>query len=411
MSAELRDLLLRELSLGNFEQAARVADELKAKGDAQGYTMGRLILATRLHQGDELHALVASPEVELIRADPELHGFLALALRWTTGIQSAAEELVKACENPALVGKESIQQTVCAWASLAALSDDRELGHVDISRDCSIELLSNQILPIIFASLNGLAPEYFILDTGAPSSLLNRSYCERLGITLLNRPCRVATDSAGNEITLWGTIIDSIDMAGVTVRNGVMEVVELPPNFKIAGILSPLEVFRNALTELDLRDRVFRIYPATRIEEYIDRADERMHSTRLVWDNGNVFVQGTVNQNTKGWFLFDTGAGANFVSPQLAAAFGAGPRRPISTATAGGSAVFSPGFSGELVVGESMPVRAEFLVTDFHGDPDSLAPLICSGFVGIPWMLGRRIFFPPGGHQILFTDTASERDL
>jgi predicted aspartyl protease len=268
-----------------------------------------------------------------------------------------------------------------------------------------VELLKGQSLPIFLALINGLPPEYFILDTGAPTSVLSQAYCDRVGIPYLTAHTQVAHDGAGHEVTLYAALVDRLEVAEVTVRNWTAQVIKLPSNFKIGGILSPLDTFKAIPTELDMRERKFRVYPRLSVKEWIAQVGEPVDSTPLVWDDGNVFVHAAVNGQASGWFLFDTGAAANFVSPDLARALGVEPRldSAMQSATAGGTGPVLQGFSGELTVGASPPMKSNFMIKERSRDPEAVAPLISSGYIGVPWMSGRRLLFAPGGRQIFFT--------
>ncbi|MBI3950748.1 MAG: aspartyl protease family protein [Acidobacteria bacterium] len=400
------DRLLRDLSAGHFDQAARDVAELEALGDVRGALLGQLVLATRWHDGEQVRAIAASPQAALLRQEPELHAMLARALYWTNGIEMAAAELQAVCASEGLPAEDKARREICALAELARLVSGKRLWEVEATGEGSVELLKEQALPIFLASVNGLPAQYFILDTGAPTSVLAKAYCDRVGIPYLAAHTHVTRDGAGNEVTLYPTLVDRVQVGGVAVRNWTANVIELPPNFRIGGILSPLDTFRNVSTELDMREWKFRIYAGLSIEDWVTQVDEPVHSTPLVWDDGNVFVRASANGRINGWFLFDTGAGANIVSPEVGQFLREArlPENAIKSATAGGTTLVFKGFDGELAVGDSAPIKSNFMIKDRRPDPDAIAPLISSGYIGIPWLLGRRLLLAPGGRQILFTE-------
>jgi hypothetical protein len=134
---------------------------------------------------------------------------------------------------------------------------------------------------------------------------------------------------------------------------------------------------------------------------------EPVQSAPLVWDDGNVFVRAIVNCQAEGWFLLDSGAAGNSVTPEFARNLGINPppENQFQSVTAGGTTLVSRGFAGDLAIAGSSPVKSEFFISEGPVAPDLFAPLIPSGDVGVPWMTNRKLLFAPSGQLILFTES------
>jgi predicted aspartyl protease len=401
---ELSAQLVSELSAGHFERAADMVMELEASGKVDTALLGNLVLATRFHDCNQVYAISASPQSKDLCQDPQFQICEANALYWTCGIHAASPVFQAVCDRKIFPAEHEEQRRACALATLYRFIGIRQLWQVE-GQESQIKFLENHALPIFPASVNNLSPEYFILDTGAATSVLSQAYCDRAGIVYLITHSYPAHDGAGREVTLYPTIVNQITIGGITVRNWIANVIRLSPNLKIGGIIQPLDTFRGITCELDMRERTFRVYPELKIEEWIEQLDEPYYSAQLIWDDGNVFVQGQVNGSIKGWFLFDTGAGANFVSPQLASKLGKVPEStsPTGGTTATGTVQVFSGFKGELAVGDAPPTESAFLMKDRFLETQEIAPLMSSGYIGIPWMNGRKILFSPSGREIYFT--------
>lgn len=397
--------LLSEISAGQLQSAERLASDLEARGHPREALLGRLLLATRRHDADAVRALAASPEIALLRSELRLRAELASSLYWTVGIEAAAHDLEAVCTNPAFPD-HGLQQRACSLAALAQLAEQGPLRTLEGSA-ATVAFLESQTLPVLLASVNGLSPEYFILDTGAPTSLLSRSYCDQAGIPYLASHPRSARDGAGHEVKLYPALIDRLKLGALTIRRWPANVVELPANFRVAGLLSPLDTFSRLSTELDFRQRQIRLDACSGAEEWNVRAGEPVYSAPLLWDEGNVFVEAEIDGIATGWFLFDSGAGADCITPSLARRLGSPgtDNQPISSATLGGEGLVFEGFEAMISVSGSPPVRSRLMVKERKLDPYSLAPLQASGYLGVSWMSHRRILIPPEAREVLFTGT------
>jgi predicted aspartyl protease len=366
-------------------------------------------LAAQLHDCGQLRALFSTPQAGVLCQDARLHCASALDLYWTCGLQAAAAELEAACSAPGLPAGHRLRRQCCALAELARRAAGRAVGEVSVNGTASVHLSSSRIFPVIRASVNGLPAESFILDTGASTSVLTRPYCDRHAIPYLSAWAFPVTDGAGNEIEAYPALVDRIDFAEVTVRNWAVTVIELSPKLQVAGILSPLETFREIAAELDLCARAFRIHLRSGPENWL--AGEPMRTAPLMWDEGRAFVQATFNGQADGCFLLDSGAAGNCITPGFARALGMDPTpgQASPSVTAGGIGQMIPGSVVSVVVGDSQPVRTEvFIVEPAPDDPDAETPLVSSGFLGVPWMDNRRLLWPPDRRSLLFTEPSNE---
>lgn len=400
--ARNRQLLL-EISAGRLQSAERLAADLEARGYPQEALLGRLLIAARRHDGDAVRALAASPQSALLRSQPRLRAEFASSLFWTVGLEAAAPDLEAVCTDPAFPD-QILRQRACSLSALARLAEEGPLRTLEGSA-ATVAFLEGQTLPIFLASVNGLSPEYFILDTGAPTSLLSRSYCDRADIHYLASHPRSARDGAGHEVEFYPALVDRLDLGDLIVRRWPANVVELPANFRVAGLLSPLDTFSRLSTELDFRQRRIRLNAHSGAEEWNIRAGEPVYSAPLLWDDGNVFVEAEIDRRLRGWFLFDSGAGADCITPSLARGLGLPEteRQPIASATLGGAGLVYEGFEAIISVSDSPPVCSRLMIKERKPDSYSLAPLQASGYLGVSWMSHRRILIPSGAREVLFT--------
>ncbi len=366
-------------------------------------------LAARLHDCDRLRALFASTQAGILRRDARLHCIAALDLYWTCGLEKAALELEAACGGPGLPAGHPLRRQCCALAELARQAAGLLVGAVTANGTVSVPLACSRMFPVTRASVNGLAADSFILDTGASTSVLTRSYCDRHGIPYLKDYPFPVTDSAGNEIEAYPALVDRIDFGDAVVRNWAVNVIELSPKIQVAGIVSPLETFRGMAVELDMRSREFRLHLGTRPEDRL--ASEQVRTAPLMWDAGKAFVQAMIDGKAEGWFLLDSGAAGNSITPDFGRALGIDPaaRQPFASVTAGGIGQATAGSILSVTVGDSRPAQSEFFIMEpAPDDPDAEEPLVSSGFLGVPWMANRSLLWPPDRRALLFTEPSSD---
>lgn len=398
--ASLFARLRADLSAGRLDEAEKIIATLEELGNDLDAALGKLVLAIRRHDGNALRRLAASGIADLLRREPKLHLFLARALRHTLGLYAAAPELESLCANRAISARHRIRQEACALAQLARSAQSPQ--YLEISPAAKAPFEIKQGLAIIQASLNQLKPQYFILDTGAPSSILNRSYCERAGIACLEKPARTAHDAGGNPLALTPLCIERLQLGSLTICNWRVEVATLSANFKVAGILSPFDAFQGYGFELDFRGRMLRVFSGCDPLVWASEAGKPFQSTGLVWHGGKCFVMASVNRRARGWFLLDSGSAGNLVTPSVARMAYADfslEKRTESPVAAGRMEVFQ-GFAGMLLVEGVGETQTDFAIVKMRQDPDDIMPLKQHGIIGIPWMEGRRLFFPSDRRQL-----------
>ncbi len=203
--------------------------------------------------------------------------------------------------------------------------------------------------------------------------------------------------------------MDRIDFGNVAVGNCAVNGIELSPKIQVAGIVSPLETFRRIAVELDMRSREFRLHLDSVPEDWL--AGEPVRTAPLMWDEGKSFVQATIDGKTDGWFLLDSGAAGNAITPDIARALGIDPAasQPFASVTAGGIGQATAGSFRSVTVGDSRPAQSEFYIMEpTPDDPDAEEPLVSSGFLGVPWMAKRRLLWPPDRRSLPFTEASSD---
>jgi predicted aspartyl protease len=396
LSPELHQVLSR----GDEPAAERVTAYLAAAGERRQAALGCVLLASRRHDARRLLA-IASSEGDILRADIDSRRVLARALYWTVGIQAAGADLHALATESA-----EPDATDRAMAALAKLVGERDLYSADISVDRPSPFLAGHELPIVLASIDNRAPEYFIVDSGAPTTLLSRTYCDTAGIHYLREYPHPTRGGSGDQLQLFPALLERISFGGASFYNCTAQVALFPQQFQVAGILSPLDTCRAVQTELDFRARVLRVYAATDPAPRAGQSDGLVEKTDLTWDDGNIYVRASVDRRHAGYFLLDSGAGANILTLEFARRIGKKPSGSdtILSATMSGEALVSLGVNGSLAVGHSRPIRTEFMLKEWQPDPAVTAALVRAGYVGTPWMRGRRLVFPPNGCELFFTD-------
>jgi hypothetical protein len=383
----------------NPDRALLVAARMEAAGDAAGAAKVRVAVAAQRHDAAALQAVLASPAARALRGDPTWRAKLATALAWTVGPAAAAEEDEAVCAGPALPPTSKARRDACARAALAraARGQPRTFEGAD---EAAVDLLQGPPLPIVLASVNGLRPEPFIVDTGAATSVLSKAYCDRAGIPYLAEHAHPAEDAGASPVTLYPALVGSLALGGVTVKSWTAEVIALPENFKIGGILAPQDTLRGVVSELDMRARKLRIHRSQTIEQWAAALGEPASSFEPVWDTGNLYVHARVGDGVEGLLNFDTGAAGSLLHLGVAKKLGYVPTGEVKEGLSAGGKhrVFAP-FEALLSVAGSAPVRARFVPVD----RSPRAGIARMGNLGLPWLTGRRMAISPDGRRILFT--------
>jgi predicted aspartyl protease len=163
---------------------------------------------------------------------------------------------------------------------------------------------------VIKARVNGGPILRLLLDSGAQYVVLDRKAAAKSGC------------SGGTDLDLIGA--GATDAAVVkmhraqTVQIGDLMLRDIPVLVEnrtladgIQGVL-PLSVFAGFLIRLDIPGKNLDLLP------YTPDGEEPAGALQSVSSNRVLFVRGTVNERTEGYFLFDTGAAYSAISRKLA---------------------------------------------------------------------------------------------
>ena len=314
----LPDTFLTALLEGRFDEARAVADRLQASGRIGASLRARLRLGKLTHDAALVRAIASDPHVDLLRADPLAWNELARAVLWTVSVADAAAFLESACEDARLPADNRNRMCTCSYAALGKLARERPMA-IEGEPRTVVELMTKVPLPVVLASVDGKAPEPFIVDTGASTSILSRAFCDRAGIPYLTRHPQVGR-SPGRDVTLFPALVDSIKVGGITVRNFPAQVMTFPPELEVGGILAPQEAFRGLVTEVDGRELKLRLYRDLDEEGWARLVGAPAHTARLTWYDGGVYLRGRVGTSGEAWFIFDTGGGSSTLSSAAAKA-------------------------------------------------------------------------------------------
>ncbi|MCC7418245.1 MAG: aspartyl protease family protein [Acidobacteria bacterium] len=398
MDAAPVERLHRAVSAVDWRAAAKAIVELDDLGRHRDAALGRVLVASRRRDDKVLRAISASAAGMVLRERPETRRELALALYRTLGIASAREDLAALAAMPA---SGPLQSKVLALAALAEAVGDRPINQLQPGSESVVPFVEGTLLPTIPVSIDHHPAEPFIVDTGAPTTLISRGYSDKAGIRRLAEGDS-ALSGSGRRLPISPAIVNRITIGEMSFTTCPVQVADFPEDLGVKGVLSPGDTLRTVTAALDFGRRTFQIAAHGGGEGLEQDAGGRAD---LVWDEGNPFVGGTVNGRIAGYFLFDSGAGADIVTPAVAARLGKHPadRRLTWSPTMMGQAEVWSGFSGTLAVAESPAVPAEFLIKAWHRDPSAIAPIDCSGYVGVSWMRGRRVILARGGREIRFS--------
>ena len=401
-AAALRDELGGALRNGHFEDAARLTEELEQAGDEVSATLARITLAERLHDPALLPRRLPESLPEDMLADAA--GALALATYSTQGLSVASKRLTAACESEA---RAAIRSLSCVLAAQVRVAAGRPLLNARGATRATVDLVPDGPVPMIQASINGMEAERFVIDTGAVSSILSRRFCERAQIDFVVETPRLVSDGAGNTLSLYPTIVDRLEIGDIALYNVPVFVMDLPAELPIAGVIAPLDTFREQSVELDMKSRRLRLLTGAQadLKDWTGSWGAAVRSTPLIWVGTQVYVEAEVD-GLPGLFMFDTGADHNLVDPEVARRLGHEPNateRAEPPVGAGRRATYGQ-FSALLAVGQAPPERTSFSVQ--HAGPpapEQLFPLARTGTVGSAWLQNRRMWLPPGGRTVVFS--------
>jgi len=324
---------------------------------------------------------------------PDVAAAGALALFWTEGASSAKAWLTASCNDPRLPTSDSKRKKACAHLTFAAVSDANHLKTGGRG-----PFLPGQKLFIAMVSINGLPAEPFIVDTGAPMSVISKRYAERVGLPFNTASMHLAEDAAGTKVELFPTVLDSVTWGEIVVEHVPVQVLQLPDNFKVGGLIAPQDLLRGTAFEMDGPSASLRTLDGAAFESSLERVP-------LLWDEGNLFVMTEAASLASLPYLLDSGAGGNGVCDEALATSGASldGGSGAASGTAGGTQAVRVGLSAPFRVGREAPAPTSLFTASC---PRRDSGLQKSGYVGAPWFWQRRVFFPADRKTLSFSHPA-----
>ncbi|MGI6711604.1 MAG: aspartyl protease family protein [Bacillota bacterium] len=393
--------MLHRLACWNFEEAIKTVNNLIINGFEAEALLGQVIIASRLHDEEALLRIKKENDLFLLHKNLRYWMELIFALYRTLDINNAADELERIVDSKITKNDadDYLWRKIKSLWKFSRITRDKILYYTANSFGTTwVPFLEGKKIPIIKASIQGLPEEYFILDTGAGTSVLTKRYCDRWEIPYLRGYPSIALDSAGRELITYPVLINNIIVGNCQINNVTAQVIDLPPNFRIGGILSPQDTFRNFTFELDFRQKRIVLH-----EDKIVLSKEREYfKEKCYWYHGKILMRATVD-NKNGMFFFDTGAGGEIISPDFLKRLGKeinkGPT--WKSVAAGGEVDIAGSIKGNIIVGKCPPQNNIFYVKKIPSENDILAPAQVSGYIGVTWMDGKQIIFFPGGREMV----------
>lgn len=330
---------------------------------------------------------------------------LSRAVYWVGGVAEARDDLDSVCREKSFAQDSKERSMACATLMFTQLAQGKPLNHLRTGGEG--HFLNKQKLFIAMVSVNGNQAEPFIVDTGAPTTVISRRYADRVKLPYLPDLGERASDAAGNAVQLHPVLLGSLKWGEIEIENVPAHVLELPENFKVGGILSPQDALRGIAFEIDGSARALRVFSEPRASNW-DGSSERPHwEAPLLWSGGNLFVEARATDLTKLPFLLDSGAGGNGVCEEALRAAGKSldGGQGGTTATAAGHAQVRTGIDGTLSVADESPRPTSFFVQSCPRDKSG--PVDKSGYVGAPWFWARRVYFPIDRRRIIFTEATA----
>lgn len=78
------------------------------------------------------------------------------------------------------------------------------------------------------ASINGLAPEAFLVDSGAGATMLSRAFCDRARIDYPAGRFQLVPRGPEGQLKLTPIAVDRLEIGSLRIRRFAANVVELP---------------------------------------------------------------------------------------------------------------------------------------------------------------------------------------
>lgn len=369
--------LLRAVLLGQRPEGA-----LAVPGDPARSARRRLGLAIARLDGEAVRALARDPASPLASASDRLRLAYAAA-KWDPPTADR------------LLAEAGVHWTAEQGRRLrAARALNRPPREVAAG---SAALRLEQGLPLVEGVLDRRHRGWFIVDTGAPHSVLSLDWCRRVGAALAEGVAHVVDDGAGGRIEAVATRLDHLE-AGGTAGDVPAIAFAFPPGLEVAGILSPLDAFSGLAVTLDYARSSLSVGP-----EMVAGLGEA-----LAWSDGVPLLPVTV-QDRPAFFLLDSGAGGEVLCSGFARTLDIGQGRQAQTLTAAGAVSIEMTGPLAIAVGRAAPRRLPFAVKPCE-KIDSLGdPVGQDGILGAGWLAGRALQVDADRRTCRFTDPPDRR--
>lgn len=273
------------------------------------------------------------------------------------------------------------------------------------SQICEIPFLKKHQLLLVEIAINNAKPCSFILDTGAPTTVLSIDLARKINLTRDETTWKAVVDGGGHELNMYPAVARNFRLDGITLSNLPIHLASLSDGLGADGILSPQDCFRGMCVEIDSRASVLRVAHPTYLETWKDACSSGFLSQDLLWSGGVPTIQTFVNSSQEAQFVIDTGAGANILCKDFASklSFQVSPKDAFSTTTAAAETTIYPGGQISILTGGSLSEHMDFLIKTCFSDSEVLIPQVIHGYLGAPWFAGRRVLFAPSTNKLLWT--------
>lgn len=211
----------------------------------------------------------------------------------------------------------------------------------------SVPFVITDPLPVVRLTIGGRSAD-FLIDTGAPDIVLERSFAEKLGLSL--KDGAVGTFAGGQQAPVSRTVVPLLEIGGVRIRNVPAAVtaslgLQLPGS-TIEGVVGT-GLLMHFLSTIDYCSGALVLAPRSASAEFQNRSATAGGNAVPFWLVGDhfVFARGKLNQ-TGGLFMIDTGLAGGGLVATKAALEAAGVKLDENTAMTGqgggGAVTFTP---------------------------------------------------------------------
>jgi hypothetical protein len=383
------------LSSGKATDAEALVEEWKRLGQpVLGFVTELMAAAQRLDEF-AVRELLRGDEMQAVRAEPILHFVLAHCLVQVRGLTETADEIKQINLDDSLPQRWAA--TYRQWISFLELLGNRAANRILEDSAVAVAFQKGNALPTVELQVNNSGANRFLVDTGAPTTVVTTQFANESRIRYVSDRPAQSIDGSGGQVVLWPGIADRISSRGLTIFDCPIHVSDLNEALGVAGILSPINMFRGRW--LLFEGHALSVLPQT------PTVDEPNSVVDLLWNGGNPTVWVNVHGGGAVPFLVDSGAGANILCRDLARQLRPGwaPDRLVCSPAAMGSSKLSTGFEMSISLGDSPPESIDWYVKDCFSQVDSIWPCMFRGYLGRPWFLGRKVIFPPLPTYMKFT--------